>query len=471
MSEVLALEMEGDQDTSNCDKRLDRLDRFYDDLYNKELSLKFSDEEVSDLYNAVVEFVNILVRAVGDKNPCLQISEAVSVGSAKEGTQLCSPCEYDFILILKELSQPGAISVTNGCPYGASYAHVKLECSQLEHNFKDIIKDGYIKSTQDYKNYIYRENGLRQKIRASLESATRENVSLEVSNASGKLRFKTTNIEPHGPAFMAMLSWQSNNNGEDMDITVDMCPAIRVSEQLERFVSPEKVTAQVYYEFAQMTGSVLLIPCRRGVTCYDGLCFKMAFTETELLLMENISEHHKKCYKILKYLINGRSSPSVANKNILSGVYYPFFNYPTEIHSYALKVLIWNHSFQCKSGDHTHLTSCIDQLFTQIWDILKFNEWWKSREECIQSMLPCPFDRYTSIWSKVDHPRFVEMKKKHVIKERFFALVASLEKVSRMDNYKFEDVEIVTLNNLSQQERINFITAHVTMAAIAILSL
>ena len=462
-----------DREENDNNTPLETLNRFYNDLYDKELSLKFNDAEVTDINDAVTEFVSKIVKTVGDRNPCLKISDVISVGSAKEGTQICTPCEYDFLLILEKLSRPGAISITKGCPDSLSYVHVKLENTRLERSFKDIIQDGCLKSTQDYRNYVYRENGLRQKLRSALQSAATENMPLEVTTASGSLSFKTTNIEAHGPAFMTMLRWQSVSNGDIMDISVDLCPAIRVSEHLERLVSPESVTCQSHYEYAQRIGSALLIPCRRGVACNDGLCFKVAFTETELLLMANLSEHHKKCYKVLKYLLNGRPVPSMTSKSVFKKLYFSrFYNYPTEIHSYALKVLIWNHHFQSMCGEQHCLSSCIDKLFIQIKAILEFNEKRASREVCIQKMLPCPFNKYTSIWSKPkskDKQPYVHLHQKGFLKDRFLSLTESLQKVSVMDNYNFEDVQIVTVNNPQQKEKLWLIFGHVYMFGIGLL--
>ena len=448
---------------------IDTLNRFYKDLYDQELTLKFDDTEVTDMYKAVTDFVRKIVETVGRRDPCLKIEEVISVGSAREGTQICTPCEYDFLLIMKELSCPGAINVIEGCPDNLSYVHVRLDSTRLQKRFKDITKDGYIKSTQAYKHWLYREeDGFREKLETALQGAAIENRSSEILTDSGILKFKTTNIETHGPAFLALLRWQSKRSGDTMDISVDMCPAIRMSENLERLVSPESVTCQSYYEHAQRTGSVLFIPCRRGPTCPDGLCYKVAYTETELLLMAGISEHHKRCYKILKYLINGRPGPSIANRSVISKLYYPFYDYPTAVHSYALKVLIWNHHFQIKCSEQNCISSCMEILFTEIKTILEFKDKGVSHEVRVQSMLPCPFNKHISIWSKPKRPKpqrkpKVVLDKKLVLKERFFALLESLQKVSTTNNYNFEDVEIVTLNNPKRNEKLKHISAHVIM--------
>ena len=458
---------------------LHTLNRFYNELYDKELRLKFDDAEVTDMYNAVTDFVKNIVNTVGRRDPCLKIEEVISVGSAREGTQICSPCEYDFLLIMKELSYPEVYG-TEGCPNSLSYMHVRLCSARFQHSFKDIMRDGYVKSTQIYSNEIpfYVQDGLRQKLKKALRDAAVEKKLFEVSTGSGILRFKSTNIEVHGPALMVLLGWQSKRGGYIMDISVDLCPALRVpavrlSENVEILVTPESVTCQSYYDYAQKTGTVLLIPCRRSSSCIYGLCYKVAYTETELRLMDNISEHHKKCYKILKYLINGRPSPSIARKSVLSKVYYPFYGYPTQMHSYALKVLIWNHHFKSSRVEQNCLSLCIDELLSEIKGILTFDGTGVSNEVLVQNMLPCPFNKYASVWSKPkrnDRRNLeVDLDDKRVLRERFLLLLESLRKVSMMDNYNFEDVQIITVNNSSYDEKRRHIFATATYVVAAVL--
>ena len=52
---------------------VDTLDRFYNDLFNKELKLKLSDVENADLYSAVTDFVRRIANDVGRKDPRLKI--------------------------------------------------------------------------------------------------------------------------------------------------------------------------------------------------------------------------------------------------------------------------------------------------------------------------------------------------------------------------------------------------------------
>ena len=136
---------------------------------------------------------------------------------------------------------------------------------------------------------FYKQDSIRQILKTSLQNVAIENATLEVTNDSGPLNFKSTEIEAHGPALMILLSWQSHHGGDSMDISTDLCPAIRaVSLRLcagKEPITPESVACQSYYEHAQKTVSELLIPCRRSATCVHRLCFKVAHTETEMRLM------------------------------------------------------------------------------------------------------------------------------------------------------------------------------------------
>ena len=455
---------------------VDTLDRFYNDLYNKELKLKLGDVELADLYSAVNDFVRRIANDVGRKDPRLKIDDVISVGSAREGTQICTPCEYDFLLVLKELSNNNDLILYAGCPDSLSYVHVYLHGARSRRCFNDIAKDGYLKATQNYENYIpfYLQHGLRQILKTSLQSVATDNASLEVSNDSGTLKFKSTEIEAHGPALMLLLSWQSHHGSDPMDISIDLCPAIRTlplrlfAGKVEELITPESVACQSYYEHARKTVSVLLIPCRRSATCVYGLCFKVAHTETEMRLMENITEHHRRCYKILKYLINGRPGPSIAKKSVLSKVYYPFYDYPTQVHSYALKVLVWNHHYKSKCIENNCLSSCLDEILSDLKTILTYDTSGMNYDVIVENMLPCPFNNRDSVWSKTK--RFEERRQlevaienRVVLRRRVLSLMEALTKLSMMDidKYDFEAVKIETLNIASYDEK----RSHVLMSA------
>ena len=67
-----------------------------------------------------------------------RVRKAIPVCSAREGTQIVRPCEYDYILILEALSQPGAVSLTF-YKYNRQLMFVTLEDNDTRSLFYDCI--------------------------------------------------------------------------------------------------------------------------------------------------------------------------------------------------------------------------------------------------------------------------------------------------------------------------------------------
>ena len=95
-----------------------------------------------------------------------------------------------------------------------------------------------------------------------------------------------------------------------MDISVDLCPSLKLTGVLDNVLPPRQGICIAYLDCVRKTGSVLLMP-------REGFRFKVSFTEAELLRTEFMSEHHKTCYKILKYISNGEPFPYKESKHAL----------------------------------------------------------------------------------------------------------------------------------------------------------
>ena len=112
----------------------------------------------------------------------LYIQEIIPVGSGKEDTQIIRPCEFDYILFLRALSIPGAVSITPAIPEDKSRAfmHVKLKDDDIRYAFHEFSDDDYLRGS--YWLPWYRK-GLRELFRSSVS----QSVVLMNSKASIKL--------------------------------------------------------------------------------------------------------------------------------------------------------------------------------------------------------------------------------------------------------------------------------------------
>ena len=125
--------------------------RFLYELYEKELDLQnnFSNHEVEDIREAVVKQVHLIANAIHEIDNRLKVQEVLLVGSARERTQIIRPCEYDFVLILKALSKPGAVSMIPEDTEGDSreYMHIKLKDDYFRSMFREFCYKDCIRAT------------------------------------------------------------------------------------------------------------------------------------------------------------------------------------------------------------------------------------------------------------------------------------------------------------------------------------
>ena len=95
----------------------------------------------------------------------------------------------------------------------------------------------------------------------------------------------------------------------------------------------------------------------------DGCLFNLAFTEVELLCTLHLSQHHLKCYKLLKYLVNGEPFPRERHTN---KIIKPFLDSKTVFHSYDLKKYIWSHQYKQKCTQESDLSFCINYILRSL---------------------------------------------------------------------------------------------------------
>ena len=105
-------------------------------------------------------------------------------------------------------------------------------------------------------------------------------------------------------------------------------------------------------DHASSIKSVLLMP-------RVGMQFKVTFTEAEMLLTLNLSEHHRKCYRLMKYIINGEPFPLEPHKNRIAKC---FETDHTVFHSYILKRAVWEHHYIEECNEEIHLGNCVRKM-------------------------------------------------------------------------------------------------------------
>ena len=421
--------------TKSAEEKKGTLNSFYNDLYAHKICYALSEEETGDIRGAVIKIVEKIANQIGKIDTRLLISEVVLVGSAKEGTQIILPEEYDFLLILEKLSHQGVIDINNACPGKDNRVHAIIKDNKVKRQFKDLLQGDEIRSTQDDVPFFWR-SGLREIFYNAAKAVIRAFVNIEIRKATGTLRLEYPSLTLHGPAFTPRFQWH-RRSGKKIDISVDLCPAIRLTGDFPELINLENVTSEVYYRYAQDVGSLLLLPCKRGFSCSNGLCFSVNYTETEMLLMDDLSEHHRKCYKILKYLMNAKQRPALIEwaDNIAEP--------ETAFFSYILKVLILNHHYDQVCTETKCLASCIERVLHKTLNILL------SAKIAIagiphRNWLSSPFFKNHNIWSS--HSRKFAHQDLNL---RLRILLINLDYIGNMKEYKFENCYVNSVRRIN----------------------
>ena len=377
----------------------DTLNRFYNEFYIKELC--FRHQEGHEIKKAVSEMVERIVNQIGYFDQRLRINETLLVGSAAEETQIILPNEFDFLLVLQRFSQPGSIRLVKDCSNDDRHVHVVVEDNDLLTQHWDLLKDKHLICGHQGTFCTGSIYGLRDICLDAVEKAVRlvyfnENNNLiynnkPIENTLGTLTLYHYSCDENGPAFNLKCKWRRKCDNEDIDISIDLCFVMRFCKPLSEMIHSEDLECRTYYEFAQKCGSVMVMPLKESDSCHGGECFKIIFTEAELLLCTELSDHHKKCYKIMKYLLNGvpiMSKPyGIVSKwldIVLNGIsrkvsirgnkIISFLSMngekSTSFHSYALKLIVINHHYKMQCEERHCVVSCIDRMLNDILDIL-----------------------------------------------------------------------------------------------------
>ena len=283
------------------------LNQFFNHLYDDMLQLQESDQVIFDIREAVREIVRDVAMKIGDIDKRFKIGDIILVGSAMEGTRNISPNEYDFLLVLDVLSQPGVISFSQNCRYSEGHVHITVENNDIKTQYKAMLSDGKLIGSDMDLLWVPMVRSLRYFFGNVLEDTVKNMFNrVSVKMLTGSLSFSSQEVQLHGPAFKLMLNWQENGNA-DTEISVDLCPVIRYKDY-HKLVKPENAICQTYFDYVEKVQSVMLMPFQPKHTTLSGgaHCFNVTFTLAELLLMVDLSNHHRKCYKILKFLLNGK---------------------------------------------------------------------------------------------------------------------------------------------------------------------
>ncbi|KAH3787639.1 uncharacterized protein LOC127840908 [Dreissena polymorpha] len=323
-------------------------------------------ERAEKIAEVVYRSVNVIMDKVSELEPRFTVSEILKVGSYFEGTKIDKIDEFDFLVVIKELSKPGAIHV-NKMPdvfiegnliKEPGMVQIKLQDEDLKVKWRNYVVDDYLTGFQQPTDASKK----RQKIFGSivLESikilaktkhewedlvfAPGTNMfynrgGLTLLSISDSERVILKAAEVHHPNTVLELEYDGSV------ISVDLSPAIRYDRVEDCFEAGDCVDERLAAAVLDR-GSILLV-------AKQGNAFRITFTETEVKFMrDKIHGVHKLIYMYLKYI-----KCLYAKK---SAIDQPFS-------SYVLKMFCIHHDIRCTTQNKT-VSKCLDEVLDLMTD-------------------------------------------------------------------------------------------------------
>ncbi|XP_045207051.2 uncharacterized protein LOC123559378 [Mercenaria mercenaria] len=270
-------------------------------------------EKAVKLQKAVAACINFFLVEVTKEEPMFKSAELIQVGSFAEGTKILEPDEFDFLVVIDELSKPGAVAIDNDLENVRGHTH-------LPHSgyVTLVVADDNLKTKWER----YCENGLLQCFQNSIDRARFGSIFIEVirklytervllKKADAVVTCSSTEIDflNFGMGMPAVndiglnlrrVEFKTPNvlidfELDGMKIGVDLSPAIRYHRITDCF-RPEDCAGVALSDAILNRESLLLVANRN----FD---FRVTVTEAEVGYIQHIMKHeHKVIYIFLKYV-------------------------------------------------------------------------------------------------------------------------------------------------------------------------
>lgn len=299
------------------------LSTFLSWLHEAYLSFRVTSSEVSDVESAVLEAISAIlikgqalkVEAVSGsttifssgEDPTITFGDLFSVekilpvGSFYEGTKLVLPNEFDFNVKINV----GEIDIHQGCRPGRVQVTFESDRPKSRVDLSELfvkMMDVSLKSLPDAEKKITRETG-----------------TLHMLSVTGGL-CDVPCLE---------LEWEGANRV--FQITVDIMPSIPCTDTFVEEIAKDDNFPLVFHQLVKDLGC-FLVP----KMCSCGECFHVSFAQAELHLMKSLTELHRKCYRVAKWLLCSHI-----------------------LESYKVKMAILDHVYNSKCLSQVSIAECV----------------------------------------------------------------------------------------------------------------
>ncbi|XP_064596739.1 cyclic GMP-AMP synthase-like receptor [Liolophura sinensis] len=356
------------------------LNRFLEEIHEEKCVFKVSKEVVNDLKEAVEELVRKFVHKVSFATayPLFSGSKILSRGSFYEGTKVEEPNEFDFLVELDVLSQPGRVGFRSECLDCPGYTHVLFtdpELQRMNAELESSPKDNFLRP---YTISSYYRRCLEEAYRKLFTGSWCRPDDVRIDKGCGFLRLQEHISTNWGPNTLVKLVWTTKTLPDDnilkcIVLTVDITPAI-VYRPPE--CNPDSAGADKHCHVVPARNDI----CKHGsstICC----CWRISHSSEETEKMRSLSDVHKKIYKIFKV---------VCRKRIIDG---PL----RSLTSYMLKTAVLHHTETCDSNSSIgactmkileELLTFAQQEYLPDYFIPEQNVWAKQNENDVVSPVP-----------------------------------------------------------------------------------
>jgi hypothetical protein len=265
-------------------------------------------EQIADLEQGVKKMIEKIIDVYYSKSK-YDFDKLIHVGSSFEGSKIISPNEFDFMLVLKGLSEPGKVFIEPGCQPGMKLLRYKK------------FKRKHMKGPN-----LVLNNMLGLEIDSLMTSSDEKRAkynSIRIQTSLGELRIKNM--------FRYTLHLECISQESSFDIDVDLMPSVRIPPDSKEIMKDIMTCPVEIKDLAFKDGCFLV-----GKFCIiDGMCWQLSFAAAERNMMKSLSPGHMKIYRVLKYLFVEKSIIGICD--LMS--------------SYVLKTAVLRHAyFECDNN-------------------------------------------------------------------------------------------------------------------------
>lgn len=312
--------------------------------------------------------------------PEFKILDIIPTGSSYEGTKNEAPNEFDFMLILKELSGPDKLNLHQGC--SDWYPQIELR-KEVSFPRKYMVNVNYTNRDNEYEQFLGSPRIVVQNFWKRIHQLTQE-TTFRVDTPRGKIYSKPCERKKLVFTYIHDLEKALEKPNYDpeaenaivfkgqVDIGVDLMLAIEHPHIAD--IASRRGFPPTFKDLLSRSKCHIVAKACHTEHGANGKCWFISFSAMERDLIYKMDPHHKQCYKILKSLFVCDIS---ASRKIMN------------ISSYVLKTAFLFHV----NGDSRCMKTTLSVCIKEVLEYLSSN--------LFHIRMPCFFARDMDTWGHI----------------------------------------------------------------------